>query len=140
MTGVELEDGHGINATTVITTAHPQISFLRLLDRADLPADFVEDIARYKSRSGTVKINVALDRLPDFTSLPGFDPQVHGGTIVLSESLDGAGTKLLGRCRPEVAGGGRGISVIAREVGRRRHPFWRSWWRRWKKKARPTCI
>ena len=51
---------------------------LRLVDRADLPADFVEDIERYKSRSGTVKINVALDRLPEFTSKPGFDPAVHG--------------------------------------------------------------
>ena len=88
VTGVVLEDGTEITASTVITTAHPQISFLRLLDRDDLPADFVDDIERYKSRSGTVKINVALDRLPEFTSKPGFDPQVHGGTIVLSESLD----------------------------------------------------
>jgi phytoene dehydrogenase-like protein len=88
VTGVVLEDGTEISASTVITTAHPQISFLRLLDREDLPADFVDDIERYKSRSGTVKINVALDRLPEFTSKPGFDPQVHGGTIVLSESLD----------------------------------------------------
>ena len=88
VTGVVLEDGTEIAASTVITTAHPQVSFLRLLDRADLPADFVEDIERYKSRSGAVKINVALDRLPEFTSRPGFDPAVHGGTIVLSESLD----------------------------------------------------
>ena len=88
VTGVLLEDGTELSAPTVITTAHPQISFLRLLDRADLPADFVDDIERYKSRSGTVKINVALDRLPEFTSKPGFDPAVHGGTIVLSESLD----------------------------------------------------
>jgi len=87
-TGVILEDGTEISASTVITTTHPQISFLRLLDSADLPADFVDDIRRYKSRSGTVKINVALDRLPEFTSKPGFDAQVHGGTIVLSESLD----------------------------------------------------
>ena len=58
------------------------------MDTADLPEDFVADIRRYKSRSGTVKVNVALDRLPEFTSRPGFDPQVHGGTIVLAESLD----------------------------------------------------
>ncbi len=88
VTGVVLEDGTEISASTVITTAHPKISFLRLLDRTDLPSDFVDDIERYKSRSGTVKINVALDRLPEFTSKPGFDPQVHGGTIVLAESLD----------------------------------------------------
>lgn len=87
-TGVVLDDGTEISAPTVITTAHPQVSFLKLLDSADLPPDFVADIERYRSRSGTVKINVALDRLPEFVSKPGFDPQVHGGTIVLSESLD----------------------------------------------------
>jgi phytoene dehydrogenase-like protein len=35
-----------------------------------------------------VKINLALDRLPVFASHPETDPQVHGGTIVLAESLD----------------------------------------------------
>ena len=83
-----LESGEEIAAGTVITTAHPQISFLRLVDRRDLPADFVEDIERWKSRSGTVKINLAVDRLPEFASKPGFDPEVHGGTIVLADSLD----------------------------------------------------
>jgi len=86
--GVTLEDGTQVVANTVITTTHPAIAFLRLIDRNDLPPDFVADIERYKSRSGSVKINVALDRLPDFVSKPGFDPTVHGGTIVLSESLD----------------------------------------------------
>jgi phytoene dehydrogenase-like protein len=87
-TGVLLESGEELAARTVITTAHPQISFLQLLDRRDLPADFVHDIETWKSRSGTVKVNVVVDRLPQFTSHPGFDPQVHGGTIVLAESLD----------------------------------------------------
>ena len=53
-----------------------------------LPADFVRDIERWNTRSGTVKVNVAVDRLPEFTSKPGFDPEVHGGTIVLARSLD----------------------------------------------------
>ena len=88
VTGVALESGEQLTAPVVVTTAHPTISFLRLLDRQVLPADFVEDIARWKSRSGTVKINLAVDRLPEFTAKPGFDPQVHGGTIVLAESLD----------------------------------------------------
>jgi phytoene dehydrogenase-like protein len=35
-----------------------------------------------------VKVNLALDRLPEFSGKPGFDPEVHGGTIVLAESLD----------------------------------------------------
>ncbi len=86
--GVTLEDGTSIRADVVITTAHPRISFLRLLDRADLPAGFVADIESWKSRSGTVKVNLAVDRLPVFASHPAYDPQVHGGTIVLAESLD----------------------------------------------------
>jgi phytoene dehydrogenase-like protein len=72
----------------VITTAHPKISFLRLVDRDALPADFVADIEAWQTRSGTVKINFAVDRLPRFTSHPEPDPQVYGGTIVLAESLD----------------------------------------------------
>ena len=86
--GVTLEDGSAIRASTVITTAHPAISFLRLLERSDLPADFVEEIESWKSRSGTVKVNLAVDRLPQFTGVQGYDPQLHGGTIVLAESLD----------------------------------------------------
>jgi phytoene dehydrogenase-like protein len=86
--GVTLASGEEVDAGTVVTTAHPQISFLRLLDPAVLPPDFVADIKAWQTRSGVVKINLALDRLPAFTSHPDFDPQVHGGTIVLSESLD----------------------------------------------------
>ena len=88
VTGVTLDNGESIDAPVVVTTAHPQISFLRLLDPADLPAGFVADIRGWRSRSGTVKINLALDRLPVFASYPDADPSVYGGTIVLAESLD----------------------------------------------------
>ena len=83
-----LDGGEELRAATVVTTAHPTISFLRLVDRSALPADFVTDIERWRSRSGVVKVNLAIDRLPEFTAKPGFDPDVHGGTIVLAESLD----------------------------------------------------
>jgi len=88
VTGVTLASGEEVDAPVVITTAHPQISFLRLVDPADLPGDFVADIRGWQTRSGTVKINLALDRLPVFASHPQVDPQVHGGTIVLAESLN----------------------------------------------------
>jgi phytoene dehydrogenase-like protein len=88
VSGVVLESGEELAAPIVVTTAHPKISFLRLLERDQLPADFVTDIERWNTRSGTVKINVAVDRLPEFTSKPGFDPEVHGGTIVLARSLN----------------------------------------------------
>jgi len=88
VTGVTLATGEEIDASVVVTTAHPQISFLRLLDPKELPAGFVADIENWQTRSGTVKINLALDRLPVFAAHPEPDPDVYGGTIVLSESLD----------------------------------------------------
>ncbi len=87
-TGVTLVDGTDVAADVVITTAHPQVSFLRLVEPGHLPDEFLADIRSWKSRSGTVKVNVAVDRLPVFTSHPQFDPQIYGGTIVLAESLD----------------------------------------------------
>ena len=86
--GVVLASGEELDADAIVTTTHPQLTFLKLIDRAALPADFVEDLTRWKSRSGTVKVNLALDRLPELRARPGFDPEVHGGTIVLANSLD----------------------------------------------------
>jgi phytoene dehydrogenase-like protein len=86
--GVVTAAGEEIHADVVIAATHPQITFLHQLDPADLPSDFVDDIRRWKTRSGTVKVNLALDRLPEFSAHPGFDPDVHGGTIVLAPSLD----------------------------------------------------
>jgi phytoene dehydrogenase-like protein len=86
--GVTLESGEALSAPVVITTVHPKISFLRLVDRTQLPGDFVADIESWQSRSGTVKVNFAVDRLPTFASHPEHDPSIYGGTIVLSESLD----------------------------------------------------
>jgi phytoene dehydrogenase-like protein len=87
-TGVVLAGGDELDADAIITTIHPRITFLGLVERAHLPDDFVTSIERWKSRSGTVKLNLALDRLPEFHCKPGFDPEAHGGTIVLADSLD----------------------------------------------------
>ncbi len=86
--GVALDTGEELAADLVVTTLHPKYAFLDHLDRNDLPDDFVAGIERWRTRSGTVKVNLALDRLPDFLSHPGVDPLVHGGTIVLAPSLD----------------------------------------------------
>jgi phytoene dehydrogenase-like protein len=86
--GVALANGDELTADVVIAATHPKITFLEHLSHDELPGDFVERIEHWKTRSGTVKVNVALDRLPEFAGKPGVDPEVHGGTIVLAESLD----------------------------------------------------
>ena len=75
--GVVLENGDELHAPVVVTTIHPKIAFLELLERHELPADFVWDIERWKTRSGVVKVNVALSELPDFTAQPGKEQQPH---------------------------------------------------------------
>jgi phytoene dehydrogenase-like protein len=87
-TGVVLDGGEELAADLVVAATHPRITFLEHVERAELPGEFVADIERWKTRSGTVKVNLAVDRLPEFAARPGFDPQIHGGTIVLAESLD----------------------------------------------------
>ncbi len=75
--GVALDGGEELRAPAVVTTIHPKIAFLDLLDRQELPEDFVTDIERWKTRSGVVKINVALSELPDFIADPGREQQDH---------------------------------------------------------------
>ena len=89
--GVALDDGTELRAPVVVTTVHPKVAFAgptALVARRHLPDDFAGDIEHWQTRSGTVKINVAVDRLPTFRSHPSFDRDVHGGTIVLARSLD----------------------------------------------------
>ncbi|GIU96348.1 MAG: FAD-dependent oxidoreductase [Actinomycetota bacterium] len=68
--GVALVSGEELRAPLVVAATHPAITFLRQLDPEELPPTFVEDIRRWRSRSGVVKINLALDRAPVFTAKP----------------------------------------------------------------------
>ena len=75
--GVVLENGEELRAPLGVTCIHPKIAFLDLIGREELPADFVWDIERWRTRSGVVKINVAMSELPDFIADPGKDLQDH---------------------------------------------------------------
>ena len=86
--GVVLEGGEELRAPVVVTTCHPKITFLQQLDRRELPDAFVRDIEHWKTRSGTVKVNLALSKLPTFTADPEFNPEIHGGAIELLDDVD----------------------------------------------------
>jgi phytoene dehydrogenase-like protein len=87
--GVALHNGEELRAPVVVSCVHPQVAFLDLIDRHELPADFVSDIERWKTRSGVVKVNVALSELPDFTAAPGKNLQAHHtGSVELCYSTD----------------------------------------------------
>jgi phytoene dehydrogenase-like protein len=73
VTGVVLDNGEELYAPTVVTTVHPKIGFLDLLDRHELPPSFVRDIENWRTRSGVVKVNVAIQGLPKFTAAKDYD-------------------------------------------------------------------
>jgi phytoene dehydrogenase-like protein len=85
--GVALDSGEEIRAKTVSSSLDPRQTFLRLLEPRDLPAEFVEEVSRYKFRGSSGKVNLALDALPDFTCLPGVGRHLRGA-ISISPSVE----------------------------------------------------
>jgi len=86
---VELDDGTRIAAKRVVSNVHPRLLFLSMVERSELPEDFVRRIAAYRSGSGTLRMNVALSSLPDFTAQPGAHHQPHHESgIVMAPSID----------------------------------------------------
>ena len=85
-TGVALEGGEELFAPIVLTACHPQITFLRQIDRSELPDDFVRDIEHWSSRSGVVKINLAVSRLPKVAAIPEWTD--FSGGFEIAPSID----------------------------------------------------
>jgi phytoene dehydrogenase-like protein len=84
--GVVLAGGEEVLAPVVVSACHPKITFLRQLDRTDLPADFVQDIEHWSTRSGVVKINCAISRLPTLAGQP--DWRDFSGGFEIAPSVD----------------------------------------------------
>jgi phytoene dehydrogenase-like protein len=85
--GVVLESGEEIEATTVLATTDARVTFLGLLPQGSLDPAFEAEVRRFRFRGSSGKVNLALDGLPSFTSLPG--PGEHlRGAISFSPSLD----------------------------------------------------
>ena len=81
-TGVVLAGGEEINARAVISNADPKRTFLKLLGEGDLPGDFRAAVKALKMEGCSMKINLALDGLPNFKCLPGSDVAPHHKTTI----------------------------------------------------------
>ncbi len=85
--GVALLDGSLIRAQRVVSCAHPITTYRSLVGEERLPGDVVRDVRRYRTRSGSVKLNVALSDLPEFPSWDqGGEP--HKGLVAVSPSIE----------------------------------------------------
>ena len=87
--GVALWDDTLLEAPVVASSIDAHQTFERLLDPAELPAEFRTAVAKIDYASASAKINLALSELPNFTCLPssGIAPH-HRGTIHISPTLD----------------------------------------------------
>ncbi len=80
--GVVLEDGTEITARTVASNLDCNLTFNHLVGEEHLDTEFLKRINRIRYDSASMKINVALSELPDFTAMPGIEPgPQHRGTI-----------------------------------------------------------
>ncbi len=86
-TGVALDNGDELSAKVVVSSVDPHLTFLRFMDPAELPGEFVDRVRRYKFRGSSGKVNLALDALPEFTCLPGAGPHLRGA-MSISPSVD----------------------------------------------------
>jgi phytoene dehydrogenase-like protein len=85
--GVILENGDYFTANVIASSLDPRQTFTKMVGEEHLPAEFVEDVRRYKFRGSSGKVNMALDALPNFTCLPGEGPHLRGA-ISISPSVE----------------------------------------------------
>jgi phytoene dehydrogenase-like protein len=83
--GVVLADGTEIAAPVVVSAIHPQTTFLHLVDPAESGTGFVRSVKNVRSHGNVAKLDLALDRIPDFAGLPA---EARGGRIVLVRSME----------------------------------------------------
>jgi phytoene dehydrogenase-like protein len=88
--GVVLEGGDEVRAARVLSNADPKTTFLRLIDAAALPPRFRAAIEAYRCEGTSVKINLAVDRLPVAAAVDGDGVQpYHRGIMEVNPTVAG---------------------------------------------------
>ena len=65
-----LEGGEELEAGLVLSNADPKRTFLGMVDAAELPPDFLEDVAAIKMAGPCAKVNFVLSAEPSWTGMP----------------------------------------------------------------------
>jgi phytoene dehydrogenase-like protein len=86
---IELNDGRVIHADAILVSADPQTTFLRLLDRSDVPPALYAKALHWDTNGVSFKLNLALGELPNFSARPGSaEGAHHRATIHVAPSID----------------------------------------------------
>ncbi|GLT39137.1 hypothetical protein SLA2020_133440 [Shorea laevis] len=94
--GVLLADGTRVHSSVVLSNATPYKTFMELVPQVILPDAFLRAIKFSDCNSGTTKINVAVNKLPQFRCCKSNNPEVgpqHTATIHIGcESMEEIGS------------------------------------------------
>lgn len=86
--GVLLSNGDEIHGRTVVSNMDVKRTFVETMDPKDLPSEFLDRVRKFKIRGSSGKLNIALDALPDFPSIPA-DCPVRAGDMHVTDNLEG---------------------------------------------------
>jgi phytoene dehydrogenase-like protein len=78
VTGVALADGTEVKTKMVISGLDVKRTFLGLVDKGDLPGEFLRQVQNFKIRGSSGKLNIALDAVPTFPAIPAGAPCIRG--------------------------------------------------------------
>ncbi|MCG8604222.1 NAD(P)/FAD-dependent oxidoreductase [bacterium] len=86
-TGVALQSGEELVASTIVSSLDSKQTFLKLVDPKLLPDEFVDSIRKFNILGSSGKVNLSLDAAPNLACVPRFGPHLRG-TISISPSVD----------------------------------------------------
>lgn len=81
-TGVVLENGDELDASLVVSNLDPHRTYMKLVGEAHLDEPVLREIKRYKLRGSSGKVNLALDRVPEFSCRPGDGDHIRGDIAI----------------------------------------------------------
>ncbi|MBS1877750.1 MAG: NAD(P)/FAD-dependent oxidoreductase [Acidobacteria bacterium] len=86
--GVVLKSGEEVAAKLVVSNCDPKRTFLGMLEPGELDGEFLNAIRKFRCEGTSLKINLALRGLPEFTCLPGAPGPQHGATMHICPSIE----------------------------------------------------
>jgi phytoene dehydrogenase-like protein len=88
VTGVTLAGGETLRAPVVVSGAHPKRTVLDLVGAEHFPDEVAEDMRRYRTRGGSVKINAILSEPPKYVNAsPEISEQLLHASVAIAPSV-----------------------------------------------------
>ena len=85
--GLALENGDEIYADKIVSNLDVKRTFLKVVEKKELPSEFYKAVKNFKIRGSSGKLNIALDDKPIWKSIPKDDP-ASAGDLHFTQSIE----------------------------------------------------